>query len=217
MAEQSNGFTKNLVLVVAILLIIVVGGVSYLYSTTQNQTMQTNSTMTTGQTMITPNNMTMSTNSNATTPNTATNTTNLTPMQQNATTQDYRVALRLGPPAQMISINQTLTAISGEVMVSGQISNVTSMNMTDRYQLEVHVYNITSGAVVTAQNVTIQIVNHATNQSLTVPVIMMYDVKAGPADTHFGNNVSLQPGSYTVIVNINGEKATFNLTVSNQA
>jgi len=217
MAEQSNGFTKNLVLVVAILLIIVVGGVSYLYTTNQNQTMQTNSTMTTGQTMITPNNMTMSTNSNATTPNTATNTTNLTPMQQNATTQDYRVALRLGPPAQMISINQTLTAISGEVMVSGQISNVTSMNMTDRYQLEVHVYNITSGAVVTAQNVTIQIVNHATNQSLTVPVIMMYDVKAGPADTHFGNNVSLQPGSYTVIVNINGEKATFNLNVSNQA
>jgi len=217
MAEQSNGFTKNLVLVVAILLIIVVGGVSYLYTTNQNQTMQTNSTMTTGQTMITPNNMTMSTNSNATTPNTATNTTNLTPMQQNATTQDYRVALRLGPPAQMISINQTLTAISGEVMVSGQISNVTSMNMTDRYQLEVHVYNITSGAVVTAQNVTVQVVNHATNQSLTVPVITMYDVKVGPADTHFGNNVSLQPGSYTVIVNINGEKATFNLNVSNQA
>jgi len=168
--------------------------------------------------MITPNNMTMSTNSNATTPNTATNTTtNLTPMQQNATTQDYHVTLRLGPPAQIISINQTVTAISGEVMVSGQISNVTSMDMTDRYPLEVHVYNITSGAVVTAQNVTIQIVNHATNQSLTVPVIMMYDVKAGPADTHFGNNVSLQPGSYTVIVNINGEKATFNLNVSNQA
>ena len=218
MAEQSNGFTKSLVLIVAIILIILVGGASYFYTTNQNSTTgQTNSTMTTGQTMISSK-MTMSTNANATTVSTATNVTAKlsTTLKQNATTQDYHVTLQLGPPAQMLSMNQTITATAGEVMVNGQMSNTTPMNMTDTYHLEVHVYNITSGAVVTNQNVSIQIVNHTTNQTLTIPVIVMYDMKIGPSDTHFGNNITLTPGSYTIIVNVASETAKFNINVTNQ-
>jgi len=218
MAEQSNGFTKSLVLIVAIILIILVGGASYFYTTNQNSTTgQTNSTMTTGQTMISSK-MTMSTSANATTLSTTTNvtTSNLSTLKQNATTQDYHLTLQLSPPAQMLSMNQTVTATSGEVMVSGQVSNTTSMNTTDTYLLEVHVYNITSGAVVTNQNVSIQIINHTTNQTLTVPVIVMYDLKTGPSDTHFGNNITLPAGSYTIKVTVAGETAKFNINVTNQ-
>src|SRR5208282_6796218 len=89
MAEQSNGITKSLVLIVAIILIILVGGASYFYTTYQNSTMttaQTNSTMTTGQTISS--NMTVSTSANATT--LSTTVTNVTAvLKQNATTQDY--------------------------------------------------------------------------------------------------------------------------------
>ncbi len=207
MAEESNGIAKSLVLIVAIILIILVGGASYFYTTYQN------STMTTGQTISS--NMTMSTSANATTLSTATNvTTNLSTLKQNATTQDYHLTLQLGPPAQMLSMNQTVTATVGEVMVSGQASNTTSMNTTDTYLLEVHVYNITSGTVVTNQNVSIQIINHTTNQTLTIPVIAMYDLKIGPSDTHFGNNITLPAGSYTIIVNVAGETAKFNINVN---
>jgi len=229
MAEQNNGFNKSLILIGAIILIILVGGASYFYTTSQSSSVRTtNSTMATSASAnvtMTPGavtsseNMTMSTSANATTLNTATNaTTNLSTamIQQNATTQDYHMTLRLGPPAQILSLNQTVTATAGEVMVNGQMSNTTSMNMTDTYHLEVHVYNITSGAVVTNQNVSIQILNHTTNQTLTVPVIVMYDMKIGPSDTYFGNNITLPPGSYTIMVNIAGETATFNINVTNQ-
>jgi flagellar basal body-associated protein FliL len=227
MAEQDNGFNKSLILIVAILLIILAGGASYFYTTSQNATVPTNSTMTTSSSAIatitpgaamTSENMTMSTSTNATTLNTTTNaTTNLSAMiQQNATTQDYRVTLQLGPPVQMLSMNQTATATMGDVIVNGQMPNSTSMNMTDTYHLEVHVYNITSGAVVVNQSVSIQIVNQTTNRTLTVPIIIMYDMKIGPSDTNFGNNITLPPGSYTIIVTIAGETAKFNINVTNQ-
>jgi hypothetical protein len=226
MAEQNNGFNKSLILIGAILLIILAGGASYFYTTSQNSSVPTNSTMTISSSAIvtiTPGtatsseNMTMSTSTNATTLNATTNATaHLSAViQQNATTRDYRVTLQLGPPAQMLSMNQTATATTGEVIVNGQMSNSTSMNNTDTYHLEVHVYNITSGAVVTNQNVSIQIVNQTTNQTLTVPVITMY-VKIGPSDTNFGNNITLPPGSYAIIVTIAGEMTKFNINLKNQ-
>jgi hypothetical protein len=111
-------------------------------------------------------------------------------------------------------MNQTATATTGEVIVSGQMPNSASVNMTGTYHLEVHVYNLTNGAVVTNQNVTIQIVDNTTNQTLTVPVIVMYDLKIGPSDTNFGNNIMFAPGSYTIIVNVAGETTKFNINVT---
>jgi len=113
-------------------------------------------------------------------------------------------------------MNETATATTGEVVVNGQTPNSTSMNITDTYHLEVHVYNITTGAVETNQNVSIQIVNQTTNKTLNVPVITMYDMKIGPSDTNFGNNITLPPGSYTIIVNVAGETAKFNINVTPQ-
>ncbi len=94
------------------------------------------------------------------------------------------------------------------------MSNSASVNMTGTYHLEVHVYNLTNGAVVTNQNVTIQIIDNTTNQTLTVPVIVMYDLKIGPSDTNFGNNIMFAPGNYTIIVNVAGETAKFNINIT---
>jgi len=224
MAEQNNGFNKNLILIGAIILIILAGGASYFYTMSQSSIVPTNSTMTasasamaTSAVVASSENMTASTSANATTLNTATNaTTNLsTLIQQNATTQDFHVTLQLGPPAQILSMNQAATA-TGEVIVNGKMLNSTSMNLTDTYHLEVHVYNITTGKVETNQNVSIQIINQTTNKTVTIPVITMYDMKIGPSDTNFGNNITLQPGSYTILVNVAGETAKFNINVTTQ-
>jgi len=224
MTEQNNGINKSLILIGAIILIILAGGASYFYTMSQTSSVSTNSTMTTNapaNLTMTPGaatsleNMTVSTSANVTTLNTSTNaTTNFSVIQQNATMQNYHVTLRLGPPAQMLPMNQTATATTGDVIVSGQMSNSASVNMTGTYHLEVHVYNLTNGAVVTNQNVTIQIIDNTTNQTLTVPVIVMYDLKIGPSDTNFGNNIMFAPGSYTIIVNVAGETAKFNINVT---
>jgi len=42
---------------------------------------------------------------------------------------------------------------------------------------------------------------------------MMYGVKEGQADWHYGNNVSMPPGTYTVKVVVNGEQALFHVTI----
>src|SRR5208282_358059 len=133
-------------------------------------------------------------------------------IQQNATTADYKPQLIIGPPAQMLTTSQTATATAGEVMVGGEMVSMT-MGMAGVYHLEVHVYNLMSGAVVTDKNVTIQIVNNATHQATNVPIVVMYDMMVGLSDTHFGNNVNLAPGNYTVTVNVAGETATFNITI----
>ena len=42
----------------------------------------------------------------------------------------------------------------------------------------------------------------------------MYDMKIGPSDTNFGNNITLPPGSYTIIVTVDGETSKFNINVT---
>ena len=37
----------------------------------------------------------------------------------------------------------------------------------------------------------------------------MYDATVGLQDMHYGNNISLGPGIYTVTVTVDGEQATF--------
>jgi hypothetical protein len=40
-------------------------------------------------------------------------------------------------------------------------------------------------------------------------VTAMYDVKEGPGDIHFGDNVHLANGTYRVTVSVGGERAVF--------
>jgi uncharacterized protein involved in high-affinity Fe2+ transport len=41
----------------------------------------------------------------------------------------------------------------------------------------------------------------------------MYGIKEGPADTHYGDNVSLPAGNYEVDIMVNGEKAQFTVAI----
>lgn len=82
--------------------------------------------------------------------------------------------------------------------------------------LEVHICT-TSGSVVTDANPTIRVVDAtlAGSAAVEVPVAVMQGVTAGPSDLHYGNNVMLTPGhSYTVVVELLGQKATFQLPPS---
>ncbi|MGO9643162.1 MAG: hypothetical protein ACLPY5_00290 [Candidatus Bathyarchaeia archaeon] len=195
--SEKGGFDRRLigVLVVAVIVIAACGGF-YSASATSNSSMSMSTTVMSS--------MTSSMGGMST----------VAPLmiQQNATTADYKLQLILGPPAQMLTTSQTATATAGEVMIGGEMVSMT-MGMAGVYHLEIHVYNLMSGAVVTDKNVTIQIVNDATHQTMNVPIVVMYDMIVGLSDTHFGNNVSLAPGNYAVIVSVAGETTTFNITI----
>jgi hypothetical protein len=106
-----------------------------------------------------------------------------------------------------------IATTSGEVMVASQMS---PMSMTgNTYHLELHVYNIKTGAaeVVPISSVGITVTNSSGTKT-TIPVAEMFDIGQGPTDFHYGNNVQLTAGNYTVDTNIGSENASFNVTIS---
>ena len=138
----------------------------------------------------------------------------MNPIIQNATTADYKIELGIGPTANMLMMCQvTSSTTSGEVMVASQMS---PMSMTgNTYHLELHVYNIKTGSaeVVPINSVGITVTNSSGTKT-TIPVAEMFDIGQGPTDFHYGNNVQLTAGTYTVDSNIGSENASFNVTIS---
>jgi hypothetical protein len=136
---------------------------------------------------------------------------------QDAVTQNYKLTLRLGPVASMLAPEQAQSATSGEVMVSGDMAMAGMGGAPPNYHIELAVADATSGEVITDKSVSIDLTNVATNEKTSVPIATMYDVKVGPSDAHFGNNVTLVQGNYKVDVVVGGENATFNLAVPGKA
>jgi hypothetical protein len=151
------------------------------------------------------------------------------------TTQSYVVRLDIGPletmftPAQAASQHPT----DGEIMISGTMSPVggsdgmgdmpgmsgsdtsgTATN-TSAHHLEAHICSKTSGTPIQGANPTITVTPAATPSTpQNVPIAVMEGVNAGVADYHYGNNVLLSPGgAYTVAVALNGQTATFHITI----
>ena len=146
----------------------------------------------------------------------------------NATTSDYRVMLVLGPEANMTtcvtttgssSMSQNMTtsqSSSGmgmssggtECMLEGQMSSM-MMATADVFHLEVHLYDLSSGAALVLPSGQVSITVSNSSMTTSVPIAVMYDPTVGLQDMHYGNNVALGPGTYTVTVTADGEQATF--------
>lgn len=131
-----------------------------------------------------------------------------TKIEQSATTATYALTLAIGPSEKMLTPEEAKTAKEGEVMVSGEMAMEMS-GMETTQHLEVFVKNQKSGALVSDQPVTIKITNNVTREETVMPVAVMYGLSEGVADTHFGNNVMLMPGNYTIVVAVGSELATF--------
>jgi len=135
-----------------------------------------------------------------------------TGIEQSATTASYALTLEIGPSEKMLTLEEAKTATEGEVMVSGAMAMEMS-GMETTQHLEVFVKTRKDGAIVSDQPVAIKVTNEATKEETVVPVAMMYGLSEGTADTHFGNNVMLMPGNYTIAVAVGSEQATFMVTM----
>jgi hypothetical protein len=142
----------------------------------------------------------------------------MAPLKQQAQTAHYRLELQIGPTEKMFTPKEVAAKhlTDGEVMVGGAMSmgmGGMAMDMGDTRHLEVHVYSLDKGAVVTNAKVGIVVTDTASKRAEKVSAAKMYGIKEGPSDTHYGDNVSLPSGNYTVEVTVNGEKATFQITI----
>jgi len=135
--------------------------------------------------------------------------------QQTQTTASFKVSVQVGPLETMLMPDQAAGAKDGEVMVQMPGMPMPSMSTTDQGQpvnhhLEAHIYNKTNGAVLNNVAPTLTVTNQASGSSRKIdPVMAMYGVTAGQSDLHYGGNVYLPNGTYTVTVAIGSEMAVF--------
>ena len=137
-------------------------------------------------------------------------------------TDHYRISLEIGPLPTMLMPDQASGASEGEVMVGMPGMAMAMMAMTDQGRsvnrhVEVHLYDKGAGAVLSTPMPMITITDQASGTSRELhSVAVMYDVKLGPQDLHFGENLYLPAGVYTVTVTVGGEQATFkDITLGN--
>jgi hypothetical protein len=129
----------------------------------------------------------------------------------------YRLTLDVGPIEQMWSMADLKTKhpTGGEVMISGSMV-MGGMGMNSpmpNHHLELHVYRKSTGKVVTNAMVSIAVYSAKGKLLDKVPIAVMQGVKAGIQDRHYGNNVYLKDGTYSVHVQVGMTKATFMITI----
>ena len=78
------------------------------------------------------------------------------------------------------------------------------------HHLIVHVFDKASGKAVTNATVAISYAQ-GSGSARSLPIVEMQAIGKGPQSTHYGNNLNLPDGTYTVTVTANGNTATFNV------
>jgi len=138
------------------------------------------------------------------------------PVTLDSKTKQYQLTLQIGPTETMYSETEAKAKrpTSGEIMLSGKmVGGMTGMMpMSGMRHLELHVHSIDTGKVVTNARVTI-VLKGSDKKRQMLPIVRMYGVTEGLDDLHYGNNVMLSPGAYTVDATVNGEAAHFSVTV----
>ncbi|HTS94151.1 MAG TPA: hypothetical protein VMG55_19220 [Stellaceae bacterium] len=142
--------------------------------------------------------------------------------EREALTPHYRIVLQIGPAEAMYTPTEARLRHPdvGEIMLGGRLSaeigglghEPAGGPVPDERHLELHVVSRATGKVVAEAHVTIAIAGPDKRWN-SVPVARMYGIEAGPDDLHYGNNVRLPPGAYSVRASVNGERAGFSVTL----
>lgn len=128
----------------------------------------------------------------------------------------YRLELHVLPPEPFYTADEVTARhlTTGMLVTGGAAPASSTASPPPNHHLVVHVVDRKSGQSVVDANVTLRLqsvdaAGKPTGPTVVVPVVVMQAIGAGPASTHYGNNVVMDPGSYRVLVTVNGTAATF--------
>jgi hypothetical protein len=134
-----------------------------------------------------------------------------------ATTATYNLVAEIGGLQAMYTPSQASSQHpkSGEVMFGGTMTMPaeTTNVSPDWHHLEVHIFDKKTGNVVRTVTPVLTVTNDATGQTQQVPIVVMQGIVEGPSDYHYGNNVDLPKGQYTVTMVIGSETASFDFNI----
>ena len=135
--------------------------------------------------------------------------------ERTQSTAHYRITLDIGPVPTMLRPDQASSATEGEVPLAMPGMPMPPMAMTDQGRpvnrhLEVTVYDKATGTRLGSPRPRITITDRKTGKATVLQAVTaMYDVQEGQGDLHFGENVHLANGTYTVTVAVGGDRAVF--------
>ncbi len=124
----------------------------------------------------------------------------------------YRVVLVVLPAEPFYTQAQVAQkhAKDGMVIVGGAAPVQPDDASQPNHHLVVHLYDRTTGKAVSGGHVTMTYVPASASSAamsgptVKVPIVEMQVIGKGPESTHYGNNVTLAPGTYRVTVTANG-------------
>ena len=141
-------------------------------------------------------------------------------IEKTKTDGPYRVELQVLPPEPFYTRAQVTARDlkSGMLVMGGAAPEQPGAAVDPNHHLIVHVFNRKTGQALTDARVTLKYqwvdtMGDALGTVKNVPVVVMQAIGHGAQSTHYGNNVSLLPGTYRVMVDVNGHQTTFTVTV----
>jgi hypothetical protein len=136
-------------------------------------------------------------------------------VERTETTPSYRVTLHVHPAGPIAVVETAAGAPLVEVMLPHTGAAFASAAALDRGEpvnrhLEIYVADAETGRVAQGVHPTVEIVNQATGEGRVLGAGgPMYDAEEGLGDWHYGNNLYLPAGRYTVTAIVDGERAVF--------
>jgi hypothetical protein len=146
---------------------------------------------------------------------------NAADVMQTKTVGAYRVELHVLPAEPFFSKQDVADKHVKEGMeIEGGAAPVApDADSHPNHHLIVHVFDKQTGKAVADATVTMSFValdakGNPSGTPSVVAVVVMQAIGKGPASTHYGNNVTMPAGHYSVTVTVNGEKAVFAVTAA---
>lgn len=142
-------------------------------------------------------------------------------ISKTATLDSIRIELHVLPAEPFFTKDQVAAGhvTQGMLVVSGAEPVGVDAASHPNHHLVVHVFNAKTGKAVTHADVAITYKmldkkGKPSADSAAVPIVTMQAIGKGAQSTHYGNNVTLAPGTYSIHVVVDGAQASFTVAVT---
>jgi hypothetical protein len=142
-------------------------------------------------------------------------------LMKTATVNGMRVELHVMPSEPFFTADEVTAkhVTVGMLIMEGAEPLAPDAESHPNHHLVVHIFDSKTGHAITNAKVTMSFQpldskGKLTSTSIIVPIVIMQAIGKGPESTHYGNNVVMLAGSYSVMVVVNGKKIGFKVAVS---